>query len=1101
MSTPIPPASDNAPEAARSGTARTRSQSAFGRTVAMATGQPVATAHHQGATVPDAVEPPAVVQPAVPGNQHWLEAGDVPGTRFALGEALGTGSTGIVHAVYDAALDRKVALKILGSGAGQDDRRSAFLNEARLTAAIQHPGVLPVFDLGLTGGGQPYFSMGRLEGISLGEVVRASRLGSRHPRIAAINAVVSIAIALCQVVGYAHRRRIVHQDIKPDNIFLGEFGEVLLLDWGCAVRLGDRSVKHSVYGTPLYMSPEQSRNESSDERSDQYCLGATLFHLLILRLPTWHGDNAVFWQKKRTGVIDPIDPGSRKLIPTPLIEIVLKAMAADPNERYASIDIMRRDLENFQAGLAVTAHRESLLQTAGRWYRHNRKLSWVGAVAAVAVAGLGYSLWHDRQLENAAWRQVHAESFKGATPVGLSGLWSGVARDWTAAAAEMPSLADPTYFTCSPEGLTLTAHSGYTEVLYTCGVLGNLRVEWDAEVLDQALNLNCFVGSRNREHSYLFSIGGWDDPSNCVLTYGTQAIELSQTTATPVVANHWYHFVLERVDRRICLRRDGETLFDLLTPDDLDPGDQVFGFDTCNGNRLRISGLVISAQPLAERISPLAVGDKLFRLADYKNASAQYQEIRDAYHGSGLDLEAEYRMALCALRLGDNDRGLALLDDFEKNAPGHRLLPYALHERWRVLAARGDRDDRDNATHLAKHLADANADPTLLRAIYSELIVLRRPLFESHSLVPPGTPVAADPLAQPLAALHEIDQYAALCRVASRDSELVRAATQFLRYHDRDDLVLANFADNRPACALSLLNQGKYDEVLEKFHDLSVPCSYALEAQAKWADILAGSYPPDVTIEALARTGHLDDALARFPGSQSCGDWLIRAGRAPEAITWLAGNNDLKALALSKLGKPEDGLAVAQSPYVRAPLLITMKRYDEAMALLPQDLGIAWSCAIGLRRDGNAAAARVLEARLATADINHDRNGQWFAGYIMPRVMAVLDGGGKDWSAQFTAIMDKHRTACGQRLWHGLALLTGAEDVAAFQGQPYQLGVKAYAEFLQGVKADLHGDAAGALAHYRAVAAWDDREVQFEYSEQQFLAWRLAVLADGGAGH
>ncbi len=141
-------------------------------------------------------------------------------------------------------------------------------------------------------------------GPSLGAAIESSSPGPRAAAIADFNAIVSIAIAVCNATAYAHHRGIIHQDIKPDNILLGGFGEVLLLDWGSAALVPEASgrVTSKLYGTPLYMSPEQARGEYADRRSDIFCIGAALFHALLLRLPTWSDE--------------PTDSGARNQAPT-----------------------------------------------------------------------------------------------------------------------------------------------------------------------------------------------------------------------------------------------------------------------------------------------------------------------------------------------------------------------------------------------------------------------------------------------------------------------------------------------------------------------------------------------------------------------------------------------------------------------------------------------------------------------------------------------------------------------------------------------------------------------------------------------------------------
>jgi tetratricopeptide (TPR) repeat protein len=855
-------------------------------------------------------------------------------------------------------------------------------------------------------------------------------------------------------------------------------------------------------GTPLYMSPEQAREEASTELSDQYCLGATLFEMLTLRVPTWAEDGERFWEKKRAGVIDPLTREERAGVPPALALIALKAMAPAPGDRYREVDAMRRDLESYQAGLAVSAYRENPFQALARWVHANRRTVWVAGAALLVLALVAGAWWRDHLRERAAFREVYRDSLAGTTPAALSGRWRALSRAWMQPVPETVPMDDPRWIACAADGVTLHAYEGWAELAYGRHLLGNLRVEWDAEALDQPLNLNCFVGTRDRDHAYIFSIGGWDDPSNCVVTYGPELLELGHCSAEPLRTGRWYHFALDREDRRLRLWRDDVVLMDVRTPDDLVPGDQVFGFDTCNGNRVRVAHVAIQTQPLAQLISPLAVGDSLFRLENFGGAAERYQEIIDAYPGTGLEQEATYRLALCALRQGDSRRGLDLLDRFEHAAPGHPLAPYAWHERLRLAEARGDRQQADG---LIARLA-ADADPALLRLVYSELVDLRRGVFDPRPVARPGDPpFPADTLTQAEAALVEIEGWGRQCRVPDHNADLVNRAARCLRFWDRDDLVLAHFPGSHQACALSLLNLGRYDELCRTYPLFTNQCAEALLAQDRADEVAAGDYPTPMKIRALAQAGRLDDALARYGADENCGWWLIVQGRAQEALDRYGRFHEIAAQALARLGRPQEGLALDPSPWTRANCLIGLGRYDEAMALVPVDTDVAWTAAIARRRDAETAqaalpdAARAVEQRLAAGEVDHDHDGPWFAGYVLPLFLAVHDGGGgggdAGWQARCTAVMAAHRNACGQRLWHAMALLSGAEDDAAFLAQPSRHGAAAMADLLHGIRAECQGDPAGARASYAAALARKPWERDFTISADAFLAWRVAALA------
>jgi formylglycine-generating enzyme required for sulfatase activity len=229
-----------------------------------------------------------------------------------LGE-LGRGGMGVVERVWDPRLRRVVARKVmhatLSAGA-----RARVLEEARATAQLQHPGIVPVYDLG-EADGRPWFTMKEVQGETLRTVLRREHQAARRSaegRSAGLRRLMAIYLAVCRAVGFAHARGVVHRDLKPTNVMVGGHGEVLVMDWGIAKVLaggdeewvpdgrdptGRASAEQtrvgSVLGTPAFMSPEQARGEvaSVDQRSDVYALGAVLYELLTGAAP-YRGDSA-----------------------------------------------------------------------------------------------------------------------------------------------------------------------------------------------------------------------------------------------------------------------------------------------------------------------------------------------------------------------------------------------------------------------------------------------------------------------------------------------------------------------------------------------------------------------------------------------------------------------------------------------------------------------------------------------------------------------------------------------------------------------------------------------------------------------------------------
>ncbi len=251
------------------------------------------------------------------------EQPDLTGTRYDFVGELGRGGMGIVYEVTDTELQRNVAMKV----ASED-----WVREARIIARLEHPGIVPLYDAGTLADGRFYYTMKLVRGLRLDEWVKQEHGLTERLRLFA---------RICEPVAFAHEHGVLHRDLKPQNVMVGELGAVLVMDWGVA-RAADQH-DGVVAGTLGYMSPEQARGERVDVRSDVYALGAMLRVLI---------GNA----------------------PRPLLAIVRKAMSEDAASRYESVRALRADVLRFLDNEPVSAYRESVLERAGRWAGRNRVL-------------------------------------------------------------------------------------------------------------------------------------------------------------------------------------------------------------------------------------------------------------------------------------------------------------------------------------------------------------------------------------------------------------------------------------------------------------------------------------------------------------------------------------------------------------------------------------------------------------------------------------------------------------------------------------------------------------------------------------------------------
>jgi len=304
---------------------------------------------------------------------------DLAGTRYRLLGQIARGGMGVVYAAEDETLERRVALKVLEVPGNESELADRLLREARVLAVLEHPGIVPVHDVGTLADGRVFYTMKFVEG---------QRLDQHIASVPSIPDRLRLFLRICEAVAFAHARGVLHRDLKPANVMVGPFGEVLVMDWGLAKILSAASQSAeastdsaptlfqtkptasaddaateitkvtghgTVMGTPGYMSPEQARGdiESLDARSDIFSLGALMRFLLTA---------------KSSDAVQP--PAARP--DRPLESICAKATAPTPAERYASVQDLARDVSRYLDGLAVAAHRESILDKSFRFYRRYR---------------------------------------------------------------------------------------------------------------------------------------------------------------------------------------------------------------------------------------------------------------------------------------------------------------------------------------------------------------------------------------------------------------------------------------------------------------------------------------------------------------------------------------------------------------------------------------------------------------------------------------------------------------------------------------------------------------------------------------------------------
>ena len=332
----------------------------------------------------------------------------VPVTElYSLGSKLGDGGQGVVFGAGDFGLQREVAVKRLRPEFNSSETaRREFIQEARLTASLDHPAIIPIYNLCTDEEGGLSLAMKKLNGISLKKYLALTNERYRNGGIenfdeeTALAKRISLFIKVCEAISYVHSKKVIHCDLKPENIMFGEYGEVYVVDWGIARRLDQPHEDNGkIMGTPRYTSPENLNREKCDDRSDIYSLGVILFEIVTLA-PAFSGQSASeVVAKVKAGMFNPLHHSFGCRIPRDLAAVIRKAVALDPADRYRSAEDFTADLKAYRRGAEVSANPDSPLRKLLRWTRRNRRkaLMFAGVgillfIAAVTVIGFAVSM-------------------------------------------------------------------------------------------------------------------------------------------------------------------------------------------------------------------------------------------------------------------------------------------------------------------------------------------------------------------------------------------------------------------------------------------------------------------------------------------------------------------------------------------------------------------------------------------------------------------------------------------------------------------------------------------------------------------------------------
>ena len=297
--------------------------------------------------------------------------------RYTKKELIATGGMKEIYKVFDSKLNRFIAMAQLIPDSNEE-LCETFLQEASLTASLEHPNIISVYDLGVNENLDPYFTMELKVGDSLDVIIQEEK----KP----LNELLEIFLKVCDAISYSHSQNIIHLDLKPENIQVGQHGEVQVCDWGLSKTIKDELKQNTINGTPGYMAPEQSiKGETLDKKADIFAMGALLYSILTDSRPIEGGINTVLNATVQESIPGPIERFPDKEIPQSLDAVVCKAMAHEKKNRYKSVDELKNEVNNFLTGRSTLAEKAGFLKELKLFFKRNKQICTVVLVAGLTI--------------------------------------------------------------------------------------------------------------------------------------------------------------------------------------------------------------------------------------------------------------------------------------------------------------------------------------------------------------------------------------------------------------------------------------------------------------------------------------------------------------------------------------------------------------------------------------------------------------------------------------------------------------------------------------------------------------------------------------------
>ncbi len=630
--------------------------------------------------------------------------------KYRILEEIDRGGMAVVYKAHQLDLDRTVALKVLPANVTINRRFvERFLSEAHAVAKLNHPNIISIHEVSMENNVY-YLAMDYIPGLSL-----YYYLNQKKPKLVDV---LEIIIQLADALAYAHEQKIVHRDLKLNNVIMKDNKSPVLIDFGLAKALEDDddggiTRTGEIMGSPAYMAPERLYGGGSDARSDICSLGIMLYEMLTFKNP-YLDPRSIHQTTMNVMEAAPIPP--RKLVqwlPVEMESITLKAMHKDPAERYQTMEELRDDMKRYQRGEPVHASPPSVWSKSKRFLRKRWAPLSFSAIILVFSAILGVFMHMQSRKEQWRWQLVHSQTFEDTLALADWSLLAGAFGDgsW--------ELSD---------GALRASSETFSFIRFDRLFTRDLRFEFDLKTTGRYLrNAGFFMCGDSPSEAYGFHIHHPPSMLSGMTMHHSDFLfyEYDPMTFSP---GETCHVVVEKTENLIQFKINGALVsraFDFWPP--LGKRFQRAGFFV-HGGDIAIDNLQIYRRSVPMLASPTIIADRFWEHGDVETALNEYRELLLDFSREDIVRRITLRIANCLIRLGRYDEAEeALASPVFGNVKEEALLAKVLYLRGELAHHRGD---RQRATRLFNQLNRLFPASTMNKSVVMHEILEAESLLE-----------------------------------------------------------------------------------------------------------------------------------------------------------------------------------------------------------------------------------------------------------------------------------------------------------------------------------------------------------------------------------